>query len=166
MEPGPVQGTRKLCSRRYGLPGEPGALHLPSLTPADVCTFRPSLPLRGIPSAPSPGTRIQPGTQHLLQSVLSVLLSLLQPHCTMPSSLTLMFLLPGLFPLLPLFLLPGLPFFMFLPISFLLFKIQLRGHLCGTFSEATFPPAGSVALGWSHHPSPFSLSFESTLLNE
>ena len=79
-------------------------------------------------------------------------------------ALPVLFLLPrlfplsGLFPLLLLFLLPGLPFFMFLPISCLLFKIQLRCHLCGTFSEATFPLTGLVAPGCSHHPSPFSMS--------
>lgn len=53
MEPGPVQDTRKLCSRRYGLPGEP-ALHLPPLTPADVCTSRPSLPHEGHSFCPLP----------------------------------------------------------------------------------------------------------------
>ena len=94
----PSAKHKKALFQRYGLPGEPGAL-LPSLAPADVYTSRPSLPLRGIPSVPFPGTRTQPGTQHLLSAsrclvclavfILATLNHALFPHIARPSACSL-----------------------------------------------------------------------------
>ena len=147
-----MQDTRKLCSRRGVLPGEPGALCLPSLAPANVCTSRPGLPLQVAPSAPfrgaeDPAWHTVPAALCLvcLAAFTSVTLNrVLFPHMAAP--------LPMLFPL------PGLPFFMLLPISYRLFNIQLRCHLGGAFPETAFPLTGPVAPQCSHHPPPFSVS--------
>ena len=92
----PSARHKKALFQRYGLPGEPGALLLPSLAPADVYTSRPTLPLRGIPSAPFRGTRTQPGTQHLLSAsrclvclavfIPATLNHALFPHIAVPSA--------------------------------------------------------------------------------